>query len=70
MAMYYVSGTDVPLREKVLKKSLSNTSTEGKGQSLSMFDNRTKVRVRMCVCVCKIIRFILVMGVSPEGMVS
>ena len=34
-----VAGTDVPLREKVLKKS---TAGEGK-QGLSLFDNRAKV---------------------------
>jgi hypothetical protein len=41
-----VAGTEVPLREKILKKSMSNTSTGGGGgegkQGLSMFDNRTK----------------------------
>ena len=46
-----VAGTEVPLREKMLKKSLSNTSTGGgdsKQLSLSMFDNRTKV-MHMCM---------------------
>ena len=34
----------VTLRDNVLKKSVSNTSTGGENkQSLSMFDNRTKV---------------------------
>jgi hypothetical protein len=38
-----VAGTDVPLREKVLKKSVSNQSTAGEGkQGLSLFDNRAK----------------------------
>ena len=40
-----VAGTDVPLREKVLKKTVSNTSTTGDTkQGLSLFDNRTKVK--------------------------
>ena len=43
-AVVSVGGTDVPLREKILKKSVSNQSTDGKTQGLSMFDNRAKVR--------------------------
>ena len=43
-AVVSVAGTDVPLREKILMKSVSNQSTDGKTQGLSMFDNRAKVR--------------------------
>ena len=43
----HVADTDVPLRDKVLMKSLSNTSTSSSDskQSLSMFDNRAKVHI-------------------------
>jgi hypothetical protein len=41
-AVVSVGGTDVPLREKILMKSVSNQSTDGKTQGLSMFDNRAK----------------------------
>ena len=43
VAVVNVAGTEVPLRDKILMKSVSNQSTDGKTQGLSMFDNRTKV---------------------------
>ena len=59
-----VAGTDVPLREKVLKKS---TAGEGK-QGLSLFDNRAKVLYMYmctqytyrCICTCTLISYAFV----------
>ncbi|CAI8016584.1 LIM domain-containing protein 2 [Geodia barretti] len=45
-AVVSVGGTDVPLREKILKKSVSNQSTDGKTQGLSMFDTELRAKQR------------------------
>ena len=44
-AVVNVGGTEVALRDKLLKQSVSNQSTDGKTQGLSMFDNRAKVGI-------------------------